>query len=299
MKLKNFSNIITSKLGRQVLLAQKHSPHLLFAAGVVGVVGTVILASRATLKLEEVLGEHEDLTHKAEIARTSNLPNYTEADYKRDMVLVYTKTTTKILRLYAPSIVTGVAAICALSGAHFVLNRRNVALTAAYAAVEKGFREYRRRVVEEYGEEKDREFRYELENKEIVEETDEGPVVKTVKTLVGKGASPYAFFFDQLSPSWNNNFEYNAMFLRSQQNYANDLLNARGHVFLNEVLSMLGIPHTKAGAVVGWLKGGEGDGFVDFGVFRNNEQRGMEFVRGDAPGILLDFNVDGIIYDKI
>lgn len=298
MKLNAIKTALTSRLGRQVLVAQKHSPHIMFAAGVVGVAVTVVLASRATLKLEEVLNEHEDLTHKAEVAKNSNLPNYTDTDYRKDMAIVYTRTSTKILRLYLPAIVIGVASVGALSGAHIVLNRRNVALTAAYAAMEKGFREYRRRVVEAYGEDKDQEFRYGLVDKEIVEETDEGPVVTTMKAVNGKHVSVYAKFFDELSPSWVENMDYNRMFVQCQQNYANDLLRARGHVFLNEVYTMLGIPHTKEGAVVGWVKG-NGDGFIDFGVFRNSEYMGLEFVNGNAPGILLDFNVDGVIYDKI
>jgi hypothetical protein len=299
VNFKSLSNVLTSKVGRQILHLQKHSPTILFAAGVVGVVGTVVLASRATLKLEEIVIDHEVMAGKAEIVRDSQeYPEYTEAAYKKDLVLLYMKTSAKVLKLYAPAIVIGAASIAALSGAHLVLNRRNVGLTAAYAALEKGYQEYRKRVVDQYGDDKDRELRYGLQDKEIVEEDEHGAVVTTVKALSSGEQSIYARFFDELSPSWERNMDYNRLFVQCQQNYANDLFRARGHVFLNEVYAMLGIPHSKEGAVVGWVKG-HGDDFIDFGVFRNNEYRGMEFVNGEAPGILLDFNVAGVIYDKI
>jgi hypothetical protein len=87
------------------------------------------------------------------------------------------------------------------------------------------------------------------------------------------------------------------MFIRSQQNYANDLLNARGHVFLNEVYDMLGIERTSAGAVVGWVRG-NGDNEIDFGVL-NDLHSGQRFINGDERSVLLDFNVDGVVYDLI
>jgi hypothetical protein len=70
-------------------------------------------------------------------------------------------------------------------------------------------------------------------------------------------------------------------------------------VFLNEIHDMLGLERTKAGAVVGWVMGGDGDERIDFGVFKANEYMGQEFVNGNERSILLDFNVDGVIYDKI
>ena len=302
MNLQTIKNAVTSRVGRQILTTQKHSPKVLFAAGVVGVVGTVVLAARATLKLEEILDEHAEMSAKAEVVRDSGRGDYTAKDYQTDMVKLYARTSYKIVKLYGPSIVTGVAAIAALTGAHLVLNRRNVALTAAYAAIDKGFKQYRERVLKEVGPEKEREFRYGLEDRTIVEETEEGAVTKTIKQITKAGGSPYARLFDEInSSSWQQEHSYNQLFLRCQQNYANDLLRARGHVFLNEVYDMLGLQRSKEGAVVGWvLDGGNSDNFVDFGVFDGqNFHEAMRFVNGDEQSIWLDFNVDGVIYDLI
>ena len=92
------------------------------------------------------------------------------------------------------------------------------------------------------------------------------------------------------------------MFLRAQQQYANDKLIAQGHLFLNEVYDMLGLPRTKAGAIVGWVyddNNAVGDNFVDFGIYDVHRETARDFVNGYERSILLDFNVDGVIYDLI
>lgn len=301
MSIKSVKNAITSRIGRQGLKLQKHSPQLLFVAGAVGVVGTVVLASRATLKLEAVLDEHQKWAEKMEVTRDADLDDYTEDDYKKDKLKLYVKTSLNIAKLYGPSALLGVASIAMLTGAHVQQNRRIGALTAAYAALDKGFQEYRKRVIEEVGEEKERELRYQVGEKTIVEETAEGPVTISAK-YIKTGLSPYARVFDAASStSWSKEHGYNQMFLKCQEDYANDLLRARGHLFLNEVYDMLGLERSKEGQVVGWvLDGGTSDNFVDFGIFdKHNLYEALQFVNGSNDAIWLDFNVDGVVYDKI
>jgi Family of unknown function (DUF6353) len=283
---------VSKALGRRALVLEKNSPQLLFGAGLVGMVGSTVLACRATLKLEEVLDEGKVNLHKA---KTLEHREYTEQDKQRDISIIYVQTSMKVVRLYAPAIAVGSASVAALVQAHSILNRRNAALTAAYLALEKGFAEYRQRVVEKYGEEEDRNFRYGTREVEVIKD---GKKKATVR--VGEGEpSIYARFFDPLSTEWSKEPEYNLIFLKCQQNYVNDLLRARGHVFLNEVYDKLGIPRSKAGSVVGWILIGDvRDNFIDFGVW-DSEGTVRDFVNGREASILLDFNVDGVIYDKI
>lgn len=299
MSLTAIKNKVTSKVGRQILVTQKHSPTLLFGVGVVGVVTTVVLASRATLKMDEVLREAEENSEKLEETKTKHADKYSDEDHKSDVKLNKIKTATKIAKLYAPAAAVGIVSIGAFTGSHVILNRRNVAVTAAYAALDKGFKQYRERVVSDLGLEKDQEFRFGVVDREMAVDTDDGVSVKTVR-VVGptSNGSVYSRFFDELSTNWSKTPSYNQMFIQAQQNYANDLLNARGHVFLNEVYDMLGLERSKEGAVVGWVKG-HGDGYIDFGVFRNGIFEAQRFVNGDERSVLLDFNVDGIIYDLI
>jgi len=299
--MKYIPNAASLRVGRQLLLTQKHSPTILFAGGVVGVIATTVMASRATLKLEDTLADHASKLQIAKDLRASDNPDYSEADYRQDMTILYSRAVVDVTKLYAPVVLVGAASIIALTGSHKILTSRNAALTAAYAALDKGFREYRHRVVKEFGPEVDQRLRYDTEERAVTQVTPDGSK-KEVKVLRAgpDNISIYARFFDDLCSSWSRTPEFNHLFLRCQQNYANDLLRSRGHIFLNEVYDMVGIERSKAGAVVGWVISKDGgDNYVDFGIFDGNNPRARDFVNGREGSILLDFNVDGVIYDKI
>jgi Family of unknown function (DUF6353) len=288
--------VIGRQIARNALHLQKASPELLLSVGIAGMVGSTILACRATLKVDTVMDEAK---MNLNAAKTMDHPNYSEKDRSRDISLIYFQSGVKVAKLYLPSVLVGVASIYALRTSHGILNRRNIALTAAYGALEKGFTEYRSRVVQKYGEEEDRNLRYGTREVEIVDPKTKKK--KTVTRVALDDPSIYARFFDPTSTSWSKEPEYNLIFLKCQQNWANDLLRSRGHVFLNEVYDMLGIPRSKAGAVVGWVlsRDDSTDNFVNFGVFDGKRQIVRDFVNGNEGAILLDFNVDGVIYDKL
>jgi hypothetical protein len=293
-------NALTSKVGRAGLIASKQSPQVLFGVGVVGVVATAVLASKATLKLDSVLSGIEDTKQKIRESEGITLGDgtvYDAAAQKHDLIVTNTRGVVKVAKLYAPTVIVGVISISCLTGAHLVLSRRNVALTAAYAGLERAYNGYRDRVREEFGEERELALHHGTTTEKRTVQDTNGP--KNVeKKIVDGTRSMYARFFDELNKNWNRQPEYNLVFLRCQQQYANDMLKARGHVFLNEVYDMLGMDRSKAGAVVGWVMDGKGDSYVDFGLYE--DRPGMrDFVNGREASVLLDFNVDGIIYDKI
>jgi Family of unknown function (DUF6353) len=293
-------NGLTRPVARAVLKTRANSPHLMFAAGTVGVVATAVLASRATLKLDEVLTDIETTKQKVSDAEGTTLSNgheYTPDEARRDRIVLHTQGALKIAKLYAPTIIVGTLSIGCLTGAHVTLTRRNVALTAAYAGLQKAYDGYRDRVREQYGEETELALHHGTLEREVVTETTNGPK-KTTTTVIDGTRSMYARFFDETNKNWNREPSYNLVFLKCQQDYANNMLKARGHLFLNEVYDMLGIERTRAGAVVGWVLDGKGDSYVDFGLYDDRPQTRL-FVNGQEPSILLDFNVDGTIYDKI
>ena len=287
-------------------VVQKHSPEILAGVGVVGVVASTVMACKATMKLNDILEESKETRDK--IREVESNPRYEEQysheDAKKDLVINYTQTAMKVAKLYAPAVILGSASLGCLLASNDILRKRNAALSAAYMTVDKSFKEYRQRVVDRFGEEVEKEIRYNIKAEEITstvvaEDGSETTVTETVKTMDPNLYSDYAKFFDEASPYWQKDPEYNFMFLKSQQQYANDLLKARGRLFLNEVYEMLGIDKTKAGQIVGWVYNPEnpiGDNFVDFGIFDMSKERVRAFVNGYEPNILLDFNVDGDVW---
>lgn len=298
-------------LGNVSLQFRKHSPEILMVAGVVGTVASTVLACKATLKVNEVLEEKKNTIDAIHTCLENETIEYTEEDSKKDLTILYAQTGIKLVKLYAPAVILGALSITSIVAGHRILKKRNLALAAAYAVVDKGFKDYRKRVVERFGEQLDKELRYNLKAKEIEEVVkDKDGNEKVEKKLVNvvdsenplNGVSEYAKFFDEVSTNWSKDPEYNLMFLRRQQDWANEKLKATGYLFLNEVYDMLGIPRTQAGQVVGWIydtKNPNGDNYVDFGIYDVHSEAKRGFVNGVERSILLDFNVDGVIYDKI
>jgi hypothetical protein len=280
-------------VANQGLLAKTHSPTVLFGLGIAGGVTSTVLACRATLKLEEVLARAQ---HDLDIANSMQHEDYSDSDRKKDVAIIYTRSVVDLGRLYGPAVVVGAASISALWGSHNILTKRNAALMSAYAAVDKAFKEYRARVVEKYGEDVDRTLRYETET--ITVKNEETGKKETIVRAAPGAASMYARFFDEHCGPWSKDPEVNLLWVKCQQNYANDLLHSRGHVFLNEVYRLFDLPDTTAGAVVGWIMG-EGDNYIDFGVYTRDTQEARDFVNGRERSVLLDFNVDGVIFNKI
>ena len=319
MKKVEIMNAVTRAYHNASFQLKKHSPEILLVTGVVGVVASAVLACKATTKVSEILEvskETVDTIKDGMEAGEIKGEKYTEEEGKKDLTIVYVQTSLKIAKLYAPAVGLGVLSIAGILSSNNILRKRYVGAAAAYATVDKGFKEYRSRVVERFGEEVDRQLRYNIKAKEIqetvVDEKGEEKTVNVVKHYVDPtDISDYARFFDEWTRDekgnvvrnhyWDPNKEYNIMFLKNQQNYANDLLRAKGRLFLNEVYEMLGIPKTKAGQIVGWVYDEEcptGDNYVDFGLYVSS-QNYSDFLYSDNEAILLDFNVDGNIWEDM
>ena len=289
---------------------KKHSPEILIVAGIAGVVTSAVMACKATMKVNEVLAETKENINKVHDVMADqgiSEKEYSKEDSARDLAIIYGKAGVKLAKLYGPAIALGGLSLTAIVCSNNILRKRNVALAAAYTAIDTSYKQYRSRVIEKFGENVDREMKYGIKAVQIEEKTvDENGKKKTVKNTVEVvnpyDYSDYARFFDVGNPNWEKDSEYNLMFLKRQQAYANDKLKANGYLFLNEVYDMLGIPKSKAGQVVGWIydpENGTGDNYVDFGIYNVNREAARDFVNGYERTILLDFNVDGNIWEKM
>lgn len=305
--MKNKTEIMKSVNGvtsKAVMKLKKHSPEILVVAGIAGTVVSAVLACKATTKVVEILDETKgtlDTIHDGMETGAINGQEYTTEDGKKDTVVVYAQTGMKLAKLYGPAIILGTLSITSILTSNNILRKRNVALGAAYAAIDKSFKEYRGRVIERFGEQVDTELKYGIKAKKFEEiEVDpetgkEKKVKKTVMVADPNLQSDYAVYFDSKSRNYETNPDYNRMFLKAQQAFANDKLQTRGHLFLNEVLDDLDLPRTPAGQIVGWTKDGP-DGYVNFRIVE--VERETEDGRHE-PTLLLDFNVEGNIWEKM
>lgn len=305
--MKNKTEILKSVNGvtsKAVMKLKKHSPEILVVAGIAGTVVSAVLACKATTKVAEILDETKgtlDTIHEGMETGAINGQEYTNEDGKKDTVVVYAQTGMKLAKLYGPAIILGTLSVTSILTSNNILRKRNVALGAAYAAIDKSFKEYRGRVIERFGEQVDTELKYGIKAKKFEEiEVDpetgkEKKVKKTVMVADPNLQSDYAVYFDSKSRNYETNPDYNRMFLKAQQAFANDKLQTRGHLFLNEVLDDLDLPRTPAGQIVGWTKDGP-DGYVNFRIVE--VERETEDGRHE-PALLLDFNVEGNIWEKM
>lgn len=312
MKL-NLATTVTGALHKAGFQLKKHSPEILVVTGVVGTVVGAVMACKATTKVSAIVEKtKEDIdTIHACVENPEFAEEYTPEDAKKDLTIVYAKTAFEVGKTYAPAVLVGAASITSILVGHNMLHKRNLALAAAYTAVDTSFKKYRGRVIERFGKQMDRELKYDIKAKEIEEVViDEKGKEKTVKKTIEVGdpiaaGSSYTFCFDDKCSGFDDrDHDRNKFFLKAQQDYANEQLKVNKHLFLNEVLDMLGIPRCAAGQHVGWTycddgNNPNGDNYIDFGIFELDREDARDFMNGRSKYIWLDFNVDGDIINAL
>lgn len=275
MKVKAISILgqeVTKIASKAKFRALKAIPDGLVIAGVAGFVGTCVLVAKGTKKHEEIKDDSD-----TKLERTK-----------------------KAVICYAPAGIVGSLAVGCFTGGHYILKKRNVALVAAYKAVDDSFKSYRQAVAEKYGKDEDVRLKNGLrvEKESMTEIGEDGKKHKVKKEVeyVDGDVSGYSFIYDKEHTVNHQNID--PLIARSElmiaQNSANVILQGRGYICLNEVLRSIGLHERSFGNIVGWQIRGNGDGFVDFNArqIRTTQEEG-------GAAFLLDFNVDGPIYDDI
>ncbi len=290
---------------RTSLVIDKNSPKILTGIGIASGLAATGFAVYSTLKVDEILEIHQNkMIHiQKEVKHLEADDNIVdEKSIQRNKTLVYVETGAMLARLYLPTILLSSVSVVSILCAHNILDKRYTAAAAAFATVSEQFNEYRERVKKEFGEEKERDIYHGIKTEQVKDEKGKKKEERSYDKTVNNGISRY---FDEFSPYWDHtNYDLNASQIRAVLHQANDRLYADGHLFLNDVYRMLGISDTKEGAVLGWILDADHENtFVDFGVYGPNSDTIIDPATNEVwdghNGILLDFNVTGIIYDKI
>ena len=272
-------------------LAQKYAPEILTGLGVIGVATSTVLIAKQTLKLEETVD-------KAEVRLVAAKNVKEEGGDSLVVVKAYLANTGDIVKLYGAPVSLALASIASILAAHGIMRRRNAALVAAYGVLETAFANYRDRVREVVGEDREQELYYGV-REATVEQKGSGKKT-TVKDGSAGPLSPYALLFDESNVYWEPEAGTNKTFLLIKQQHFNDMLFMRGHLFLNDVHRALGFPETKAGQTVGWVYDSErGDGYIDLGIYVPDSDVKRDFINGHERNIWLNPNVDGPILHRL
>ena len=321
MKIK-IPTSVTRAFHKGLFQLKKHSPEILIVTGIVGGVAGTVMACKASTKvhlvkedtqkkldiIDEMVekGETETLTEAGEVA----VVPYSKEDGENDAKIVRAKAGLEFVKMYAPAVITGAASIGCILCSHKIMRGRNLALAAAYAVESAGFKEYRNRLIERFGEDLDKELKYNIKAKEVQEKVvnedgSETTVTKVVQTPCLERdfsyGSQYARFFDETCIGWERDAQINRAFLHNVQSFLNRKLQEQGYLYLNEAYEALGMQKSKAGQVVGWIydksPNAIGDNFIDFGLFDVHDESKRDFINGYEYSVLVDFNVDGNIWE--
>lgn len=296
---------ITTAFHTGVARISKHAPTILSVTASAGVIATGYLAWKAGTRFEDVEGR--DWDRRKECLRNADIiPDEDVPKIERKNRILFILDTVQTV---APAAIVGAATITMIYFSNSISKKRLAAMGAAYATLQTAFDGYKRTMVEALGKESvDKILKPKLPNvgksaEEILSSDNKSDAANVSDAVVNsiKALSPYArIIAEESSTCWDPNEDYTSQNLAAVQLWANRRLERKGHLFLNEIFDQLGLSRTREGAVVGWLKNGEGDGYVSFGEFDASIYRvpSDDYTRVDS-NFIVDFNVDGVIWDKI
>lgn len=308
LSLKKIGGYLENKAGKSWLVCKKNSPLIFTGFGIFSLGASLITMHRAALKSGPILQKHKEklaeMAEAYEVAQEDPDLEYDKQIYRQDLMVQTVQTGISLTKVYALPIGLGAASLTSFLVAENILNKRYLGAVCAFNAVSEAFSGYRERVRDEYGEKLDRHFLYGTEyGEETITVVDENgkkkkEKIETEETDSSLIKSPTAVFFDESNPNWDKNAGFNKHFLLVQQEVFTRKLKAKGYLFLNEVYEGLGFEAQPFGQLIGWVDG-IGDGYVDFGISNQDDQNVRRFINGQENVVLLDFNHDGVIYDKI
>ena len=286
------------------LTVRKHSPEILMVAGVIGTVAGAVMACKETLELGDVLDECKQEKMELE-EQYAMCEQYSEDALKKDQVKLTIKQAAKIVKLYAPSVIMEATSIGVIFASNDIMRKRNASMAAAYATLNSMYKRYRQNVIKSYGEEVDKDMRFGVKHEKVTEIDEDGNKVKIDARIVdldntALAISDYSRFFQAGCKGFDaSSGRYNLLYLKGIQAMFNNKLIADGYVMLNDVYRELGFDTIPEGWSIGWVYDEEnpiGDNYIDFGLYeaRNKNQRA---VNDWEPVILMDFNVDGNLYE--
>ena len=288
---------ITTAFHTGMARISKHAPTILSVTASAGVVATGYLAWQAGTRFEDCEGR--DWDRRKECIRNADQiadEDVRKIEMKNRILFILDTAYT-----CAPAAIVGASTIAMIYFSNSISKKRLAAVGAAYTVLQTAFDDYKKSMVTALGKETVEKItrpklpNYDKTAEEILSSDNKSDAAAVVDAVLASitDLSPYArIITEESSNCWDDN---------EVQLWANRRLERKGHLFLNEVYDQLGLSRTREGAVVGWIKNSkDGDNYVSFGDYDANTYRvpSEDYSRVDT-NFIVDFNVDGMIWDKI
>lgn len=198
-----------------------NSPEILTAFGVSGVVVTSYLAAKGAIQADRILQEGQE-------------PGFEdpERDLKTKVSLTW--------KCYIPAFASGVITASCIMGASKANSKRTAVAVGAYSLTEKAFAEYREKVVEQLGENKEQKIRDEIKQDRVTKLGSKDVII------TGKGE---VVCCELLTGRY---FKSDMETLRRAQNDINARINNERYVNLDEFYDLIGLPYTSQSNTCGW-----------------------------------------------
>lgn len=245
-------NISTIMKSAQLWMS-KHSPEILTGLGIAGMVTTTVLAVGATPKALKLIKKKKE-----------------EMELEPEEKLTVVETVKTAWKPYIPAAVTGTVSVACLVGASSVNARRNAALAAAYHLSETALSEYKEKVIETIGKNKEKNVRDRVDKARV----DRNPPNDKEIILTGDGDT---LCYDYHSGRY---FKTSIDKLKKIENELNARLLREDYISLNDFYDELGLSYTQLGDDLGWHVE---KGLIEFAF-------SSQLVK-DTPCLVLNYNV--------
>ena len=297
---------------------KKYAPEILTYGGTICMLGGTVRACKQTPKAVEILDntkqqltvikatEEEAAQNNRQVKRGEGLISYSSNDYKKDLTIAHVNNIKALAKNYAVPALMLFGGAAMVLGGHGIMRKRNAVAIATLSSVMEGFNRYRGNVIKELGETADKHFRFGKGMPDVVETVDAetGEVTQEKTSTDGFKDFPdddprFFMFSKETAPDfYKGNLLMDLAQLRSFQNMSTDLLRMDGNLVVNQVRKICGVKAIDNGIDNGWVIDGEGDGYVDFGIFDRVTGEPKAWVYDcvkESQGIPIELNIDGNI----
>ena len=301
-----------------IWIGKKYAPEILTYGGVAAMIGGTVFACKQTPKAVEIVEgtkkqlsvikatEEEAAQNNRLVKRDGGLISYSPQDYKKDITIAHVNNIKALAKNYAVPGLMLIGGAAMVLGGHGILRKRNAVAIATLSSVMEGFNKYRSNVIKELGETADKHFRFGKGTPDVIETVDaeSGEVTQEKTSTDGFADFPdddprFFMFSKETAPDfYKGNLLMDLAQLRSFQNLSTDELRIYGNINVNRIRQICGVKPIDEGLDNGYVVDGNGDGYVDFGIFDRVTGEPKAWVYDcvkEGQGIPVELNIDGNI----